>query len=71
MKSLISAGVEEVYAASFWSTFLAVVTPSSAKLFATYTIDDMAQTLGLTSDDVKNYFEYLEELELVSVREYK
>ena len=62
----------------FITKYLPVLEPLSVKVYlyslyiyqcgnVHYTIDDMAQTLGLTSDDVKNYFEYLEELELVSV----
>lgn len=62
----------------FITKYLPVLEPLSVKVYlyslyvyqcgnAHYTVDDMAQTLGITADEVKSYFEYLEELELVSI----
>lgn len=62
----------------FITKYLPVLEPVAVKVYlyslyvyqcgnAHYTVDDMAQTLGITADEVKGYFEYLEELELVAV----
>jgi hypothetical protein len=62
----------------FITKYMPVLEPNAVKVYlyalyiyqnglASYTIDDMAQALSMTVDEVVGYFEYLEESELVSV----
>ncbi len=62
----------------FITKYLPVLEPMAVKIYiyalylgqngrSSFTLSDFAQSLQLAEDDVKNYFEYLEEFELVSV----
>lgn len=62
----------------FITKYLPVLEPVAIKVYlfalyvyqnglSSYTLTDMAKHLALTEDETKNYFEYLEEFELVSV----
>lgn len=62
----------------FITKYMPVLEPISVKVYlyalylyqnglSSYTLEDMAQSLAVTEDELKNYFEYLEEFELVSV----
>ena len=62
----------------FITKYLPVLEPVAVKVYlfslyiyqnglSSYTVGDMAKSLSITEDEVKNYFEYLEEFELVSV----
>lgn len=62
----------------FITKYLPVLEPNAVKVYLyslylyqsgsnSYTFEDMAKSLSLTEDELKNYFEYLEEFELVSV----
>lgn len=62
----------------FITKYMPVLEPISVKVYlyalylyqnglSSYTLEDMAQSLAVSEDELKNYFEYLEEFELVSV----
>ncbi len=62
----------------FITKYLPVLEPVSVKVYLyalyvyangqeNYTLEDMAKSLSLTEEEVKNYFNYLEEFELVSI----
>lgn len=62
----------------FITKYLPVLEPVAVKVYlyslylyqsgqTSFTLSDLAVSLNLTEDDVKGYFEYLEELELVSI----
>ncbi len=62
----------------FITKYLPVLEPIAVKVYlfslyvyqnalSSYTLEDLAKHLSITEDEAKNYFEYLEEFELVSV----
>ncbi|MDE5721841.1 MAG: DnaD domain protein [Clostridia bacterium] len=62
----------------FITKYMPVLEPNAVKVYlyslylyqsgsTSYTFEDMAKSLSLTDNELKNYFEYLEEFELVSV----
>ena len=62
----------------FITKYLPVLEPNAIKIYlfslyvyqnglSSYSLEDFAKHLSLTEDETKNYFEYLEEFELVSV----
>lgn len=62
----------------FITKYLPILEPVAVKVYLfslylyqnglnTYTLDDLAKQLSITEEEAKNYFEYLEEFELVSV----
>lgn len=62
----------------FITKYMPVLDPVAVKVYlfalyilnnglTSYTLEDLATRLSITSDDAKNYFEYLEEFELVSI----
>ena len=62
----------------FITKYMPVLEPNSVKVYLyslylyqsgmnSFTLSDFAQSLSLSEDDVRGYFEYLEEFELVSV----
>ncbi len=62
----------------FITKYMPVLDPVAVKVYlfalyilnnglTSYTLEDLATRLSITSDEAKNYFEYLEEFELVSI----
>ena len=62
----------------FITKYLPVLEPNAIKIYlfslyvyqnglSSYSLEDFAKHLSITEDETKNYFEYLEEFELVSV----
>ena len=62
----------------FITKYMPVLDPVAVKVYlfalyilnnglTSYSLEDLATRLSITSDEAKNYFEYLEEFELVSI----
>ena len=62
----------------FISKYMPILEPSAVKVYlfslyvfqnglTSYTVEDMAKCLNISEQEIKNYFEYLEEFELINI----